>query len=287
MSNRLLSFVYFTFFSCFFTANALAQLNPITIDSLSTAFTVVQLNDSIDAHNTVQYLIDLDDNKKPELKFIYIYAQGSGSKEIFITLEAGDSCTFAINQNGKGYTLAGADTTYRFPARIVRILNSGDKLYGDSCYFSSITDIFRIKKYAPGTYTSYVTEWLSGEHCIGIKKISKNKEYLGWVKIEVAGVLKVKEYAIETLPVHIKENEDQPVLIYPNPTDTRLTVKGMNCKKAELYDAFGNLVLSEEINSSSQPLFHIDMDNVLSGLYFLKLTGNSNGNMVVKKIIKQ
>ena len=92
---------------------------------------------------------------------------------------------------------------------------------------------------------------------------------------------------MEALPVGIDETENQRILLYPNPAHNDITIEGMNCSKIELYDAFGKLILVKELVNFSQPVIHFDLEQVHSGIYFMKLFEADTDNFAVRKIIKQ
>lgn len=82
-----------------------------------------------------------------------------------------------------------------------------------------------------------------------------------------------------TSSVGLKELSANEISVYPNPVNQKLTLLLKQTKqKVELYNSLGVLVFSDELDYSNS---EIDMSNLKSGIYFLKV-GDST-----QKIIKE
>lgn len=267
-----------------------AQIGYVRIDESGPLFTKVGLDShylecpSAPCFDT--YEIDLDKNGL--LNLIIIVSQRietSGySSEARILLP--DS---TYTQTGPGVKkVSNIDTTMYFETTIAKIFNAQDTLYADSCHEISAQLTFYSKE-PSGSYETSINEWASGPHFFGIKKIKNNKTYLGWVKLEVQNFSKCNmilyEYAIQSLPVGIEELPLSELNIYPNPVSNTLTINCTDCTGAELYDAFGKLLITREQPQNTSTL-SMDVKHLTSGLYLIRLFGTANNTSVVKKIIK-
>ncbi|MCX7551953.1 endonuclease [Xanthomarina sp. F2636L] len=77
----------------------------------------------------------------------------------------------------------------------------------------------------------------------------------------------------------IEEQEELKVSLFPNPTNGRLFVNGINAEtKIDIFSVEGRQLMSQKLQDNS----YIDL-NFTSGLYLVKLT--SEGKSVVKKIL--
>jgi hypothetical protein len=79
---------------------------------------------------------------------------------------------------------------------------------------------------------------------------------------------------------------DSSTLVIANPVSNFLEVKGLseNLNQVSIYSILGKQVLTKKINTQ-QSNFNIDVSNLVSGIYFVKLKGD-NGSFT-KKIIKE
>jgi hypothetical protein len=68
---------------------------------------------------------------------------------------------------------------------------------------------------------------------------------------------------------------DENFTIYPNPTADLLNFS-MELEKVEVYNAYGQLVLTNVLNSKS-----ISVENLANGIYFIR-SGNINKKFIVK-----
>jgi hypothetical protein len=289
MSKYLFSFklLLVLFFVSLYSASA--QKASILIDSNSPTFSVVNLNDTmIHLPNPFTYKIDLDQNNIPDLIFSLRIDAGTISM-LSTEVQAGDGCTFSINRKGEEYyVLLYHDSTLN-QIRIANIFNPNDTLYSDSCYTSSTTPFARWIQYSGSKNIQlYAKEWISGVHYLGIKKIFNQKEYLGWVKLDVTSYSEIifKEYAIQTLPIGIDEEEDKQVVIYPNPVRDQLTIKDVLCTKAEIANVNGSVILSQE-NINNDLLFSLDVHSLRPGIYFLKMKEADKDWYSVRRFVKQ
>lgn len=74
--------------------------------------------------------------------------------------------------------------------------------------------------------------------------------------------------------------------LYPNPASDRirLNASGEQLQRLELYDLQGKMVLSRNLNGSSEAEIHLQ--NLSTGMYLLKVS-NRTGQEIVRKIIKE
>ncbi|OUS01492.1 hypothetical protein A9Q86_06855 [Flavobacteriales bacterium 33_180_T64] len=90
------------------------------------------------------------------------------------------------------------------------------------------------------------------------------------------------------LTLSIDENIlEENIIIYPNPTKTNLNISSaafIKIDNASIYDVRGRLILSKDINSSSN-LNTINVNQLNSGIYFIKI--NVENTTISKKFIVQ
>ena len=78
--------------------------------------------------------------------------------------------------------------------------------------------------------------------------------------------------------------EEQLITIYPNPTTGQITVTGLpeEATRITVYNVQGELVHSQELNGSGEPV--IDLDAFPPGIYLLQL--ESEGSTIEKRVVK-
>lgn len=286
--NRSLffQFILIQFFGIL-VSNSFAQTNHIVVNSISSDFTTVDLNTEINGLNLLKYEIDLDQNNVPDLTFISAVHGGTGTAISSTTVTAGDNCTFVVNNKGRVHFISPYKDTVYFSAHIVNIFNSNDTLYSDSCHTFKETIFAESMSQSGLQVKKYIDEWISGPHYMGIKKIFGQKEYLGWIKLDVTAyyAIKFKGYTIQTLPVGIPEEEQSSVLVYPNPVNNELILQGIHYKQVEVFDAIGSTVLTCE-NKNQDPSFTIDVQRLKPGVYFIRVITPDYGGYAVTKFVK-
>jgi len=81
----------------------------------------------------------------------------------------------------------------------------------------------------------------------------------------------------------VAENQENAYNIYPNPTNSNITVSGENISLVEVYNICGQKVISLETKTSS---VNVNMSELTAGVYMVKIVDN-NGNATVNKIVKR
>lgn len=93
---------------------------------------------------------------------------------------------------------------------------------------------------------------------------------------------------VETLS--IGENELSDIKIYPNPFNSTISIKLPNGQgnniKIDLFDVSGRMILSE-VNSASNQTISLNLGNVSTGTYFIKVSDLETHSSVTKQLIKQ
>lgn len=151
------------------------------------------------------------------------------------------------------------------------------------------------------TYDSYGTLILpfgTFNNVIRSKKLDGiNPEYTWFTQnpykiIMTAGVVSFGALAVRVFNSNnLSLNQNQPTQkleIYPNPTNGNLTIKNIdfsnNNNFINVYDVFGNQIIkNQKINSDSE---NINLSNVASGLYLLKINDFNGQVLTSDKIIK-
>ena len=78
----------------------------------------------------------------------------------------------------------------------------------------------------------------------------------------------------------IEDNNKSKVSVYPNPTNGRLYISGLNnVERLEVFSIEGKLL--KRFTTVNE---YVDLD-IASGLYMVKLT--DNGRTIIKKVIKE
>lgn len=98
------------------------------------------------------------------------------------------------------------------------------------------------------------------------------------------GITTLEKTEVETVSTTDISLSDLDILVYPNPTSDFINIEGVKESfDAYLYNAFGQLVLSNEINSAST---QINLNEVNSGMYTLVLSNQNyfaNHTILVNK----
>jgi len=82
--------------------------------------------------------------------------------------------------------------------------------------------------------------------------------------------------------VGIKENNDFATVIYPNPTTGIVNIKCNEAAQVNVFNAFGQLLLTQSTNGNDQET--IDISNLPNGIYLIQMIGESVTS--TKQIIK-
>ena len=80
----------------------------------------------------------------------------------------------------------------------------------------------------------------------------------------------------------LDENELTKVLVYPNPSNGVFNVQGQDVRKVEVFNAFGQVVVSEEISNDN---LQIDLSRYADGCYMLRVVtdnGITNSQLIKK-----
>ena len=87
---------------------------------------------------------------------------------------------------------------------------------------------------------------------------------------------------------HDIEAIEKPLRVYPIPATNKITVDfpvlGINNKKIEIYNNLGQLVGSKVFSELSS---EIDISDLVSGIYFVRLSDEKTGKVIAKKFVKQ
>ena len=78
-------------------------------------------------------------------------------------------------------------------------------------------------------------------------------------------------------------NELKLSIIYPNPTENKVYIKGNGIEKVELYNQDGKLLLVNKCLSSNE-LKSLSLESFSEGIYFIKITNGAGS--IIKKTIK-
>jgi len=87
-------------------------------------------------------------------------------------------------------------------------------------------------------------------------------------------------------PNFIEDNENQNLInAYPNPFGNYLNVElEPEYKEIEIFNLKGLTVYSQKLTQNINQIFKIELSNLDSGIYFLKV--KTNDNYLIRKLIK-
>ena len=87
-----------------------------------------------------------------------------------------------------------------------------------------------------------------------------------------------------SLPVNISQQFAQ---IYPNPFHDKISITTSYTGKANLtmYTIDGKLILNKSIYTNQSPI-NMELSNLTTGVYFIKLIAENNKEILVKKVLK-
>ena len=76
------------------------------------------------------------------------------------------------------------------------------------------------------------------------------------------------------------------ISVYPNPTSGKFNIQfnETQVQKITVYDAIGKVIIENNVEANTSNL-NLDLSDIKSGIYFIKI--NSNENVIMKKIIKE
>ena len=77
----------------------------------------------------------------------------------------------------------------------------------------------------------------------------------------------------------VAENNENGVVIYPNPVKDVLTVKAENISQVAVYNAIGQMVFNKSVDSSEVT---INLDGFDSGVYLVRVV--ADGNAITRKV---
>ena len=126
--------------------------------------------------------------------------------------------------------------------------------------------------------------WMSGYYGYNINLVNKNKHgaWIAQLSVDPNLITNTKDFG---------KNNDPPALIFPNPAQDIFNID-INLTQPEylsfeLYDENGKLIelLLKDWVKTKTNTFSFSLKDVSSGIYFLKITGNTTNS--TKKIIKQ
>ena len=80
----------------------------------------------------------------------------------------------------------------------------------------------------------------------------------------------------------IDESATTNVTVYPNPSEGRFNIEGKGIRKVEVFNAFGQVILSKEIEND---FLQLDLTNRSSGVYLLRIVTDDGilNNQLIKK----
>lgn len=177
---------------------------------------------------------------------------------------------------------AAADWDAFKPLAVNTIINSSSGFYtqGD-CYFNP---------FWAGTTHQFP---IGTDQYIGVKFKKGSAMHYAWVRVHLAanGTITVKDYAYESSAgnaidagamgggTQISNIEETPVTVYPNPVQSNLFIDGLSGenKTIEVYNQTGVLLMRKTIYANGNT--SVDVDNLISGYYIVKIWSNTSASV--------
>jgi type IX secretion system substrate protein len=166
----------------------------------------------------------------------------------------------------------------------VSIFDLGDTLLFDDSVWTPYLDFI----YGTGKLGSY-GHYQIDEKYIAFRKSSVDTNYC-FLRFSNTGIVFtiheiISGCSINPIDVIVSVEKLKPgkfsSLVYPNPANNQLFIKGKHIEQVELYDVFGKAILSEPFHSNS-----IDLMQLPAGLYHL-IIFHDDGEREFLKIVKQ
>lgn len=82
---------------------------------------------------------------------------------------------------------------------------------------------------------------------------------------------------------HVSVATSKPIMVYPNPTQDELFIKGNDIKKVEVYNTLGQLV--ETIDANGSEILQLNVRDYVPAIYILKI--HTNDAITTKQFVKQ
>jgi len=120
--------------------------------------------------------------------------------------------------------------------------------------------------------------WEIGNHSLQINSISN--EIMPYQFLNSATITFEVEDCTNAIDVFV----DEAILLYPNPVENQFTIEGlMGNYSIKILDVSGNVYQTISTNLGT---YTIDINQLPSGLFFIAIEKNSNGNVRLEKILK-
>ena len=142
-------------------------------------------------------------------------------------------------------------------------------MFGSLNTISPTTGIYESYLWQDQSSNTSFTVWAAGNYWLTVN--------------DGCGNSAVDSVIIVDCPTSIEENEGETFSIYPNPNNGNFTIelskKNVNAT-IEIFNSIGKLIWKKQL---FKKLNKIDLDNISTGIYFIKVT---NGfSYVIKKVI--
>lgn len=109
---------------------------------------------------------------------------------------------------------------------------------------------------------------------------SMSSDDMAYVADGVAGTM-TEPVTLRFGTLSVDDNEPLNVVVYPNPSDGVFNIQGQGIRKIEVFNPYGQIVLSKEI---SDDFLQIDLGSCAKGIYMLRVI--TDKGMAQKQIIK-
>lgn len=170
---------------------------------------------------------------------------------------------FTVRADYKGYVALGNEDIIsgRYGIKLIGTKLNG-KLYDPNCGMIQYNPaVGNSPRYTFYNLTVQPNSWNEGPTSTNVGPVGINTTNCG-------PIMKRQITSVSQL------SDEKSVLVYPNPASNEITIKGAqleNLAQLAVIDLQGKVILEQTVKAQEQ--FTLSLDNVQSGVYFIKLTG--------------
>ena len=222
--------------------------------------------------------VDVDGDGLNDCMFLSECGSGSWGNEADLSMIGSFiDCFFVVDTMVVDSTLIIGTGEYIVDTfEVVEKYSYGDTILFEGPYFSNWTIMVHYHYCPPGFgpgSTLSLTDWIGGDHYIGIKKTIDDIEFLGWIKVEVVHSQKiiVKQSVYYNPYLGINDPESHHFQIYPNPVSDHFYFQNLCYETLKIINVSGQLCLDLSLSPGRQ---NIDISELHPGLYIIHLEGD-------------
>lgn len=127
---------------------------------------------------------------------------------------------------------------------------------------------------------------------LGFRLKKESSFVYGWIQMSIgnSNKLEIDRYAYNSVKLGLGNNYTQKTIrIFPNPCNDRLIIAGLKSQNSKyqfrIIDLMGNFVYNQAIENVNNT--EINIANLNTGIYFIKIVNETNNIVLTDKIIKK